>query len=282
MDYAFTKIVDDVPGSEGPVVDLQGRFFVVSPGRGSILQIDESAQTKREHANTGGVPAGLQVDRDNRLWVADMKLGLLRVTPEGQVEDVVREFEGAPMRGCNDCAFDPEGNLYITAPAGSNNDNPVGEIYCWTAQGQMRRLDGGYAFCNGIAVTADGSTLIVAETYTKSLWAYDIQGPGQVANKRLFAKLEDPNGLGPDGMDFDEEGFLLVAHFGGSSVDVFDPQGKLVERIGCPFAKVTNVHFGGPDGRTLYVTELSEISVWKTRWRRAGQPGYAFISSNKS
>jgi len=270
MMYEMVQVAADVPGSEGPVFDRVGRFFVVSPNNGSIRQVDEEAGTTREHANTGGVPAGLQVDDENRLWVADMKLGILSVTPGGQVADAVRQYEGAPIRGCNDCAFDSKGNLYFTAPAGSNAKDKVGELFCLTADGKVRRIDDGYAFCNGLAVDAADRTLIVAETYTKSLWAYDIDEPGKVSNRRLFATLPGDDAGGPDGMDFDIEGNLLAAHWKGSSIDVFDAQGTLMERIETSFDRPSNVHFGGRDGKSLYITELTNGAVWRTTWRYAG------------
>ena len=271
MTYELIQVAADIPGSEGPVFDRKGRFFVVASPNGSVIEIDEAAGTTREHANTGGIPAGLQVDADNNLWVADMKLGILRVSPDGQVADAVRQFEGQPIRGCNDCAFDSKGNLYFTAPAGSNAENHVGELFCLTADGKVHRLDEGYAFCNGLAVDADDRTLIVAETFTKSLWAYDLDAPGTVSNKRLFAKLPGDDAGGPDGMDFDVEGNLLVAHWKGSSIDVFDPQGSAIERIETPFDRPSNVHFGGEDGKSIYITELSNGAVWRTTWRCAGQ-----------
>ena len=200
-----------------------------------------------------------------------MKLGILRVSPDGKVADAVREYGGAPIRGCNDCAFDSQGNLYFTAPAGSSAEQRVGEVFCRTADGEVRRLDDGYAFSNGLAVDAGDRTLIVAETHTKSLWAYDVERPGVVSGKRLFGKLPGDTVGGPDGLDFDAEGNLLAAHWGGGSVDVFDAGGQLIERIETPFAKPSNVHFGGPDGQSLYITEHTHNALWRTTWRHAGQ-----------
>jgi len=273
MKRDFTLIARDIPGAEGPVFDRQGRFFMVAPDRGQLVQVTELGEVS-EFANTGGIPAGCQCDRENFLWIADMKWGILKVSPQGQVLPVVTEFEGRPMRGCNDCAFDSQGHLYVTAPAGSSDQEPVGEIYCRTADGQVRRLDGGYRFCNGIAVTADDATLMVAETFTKCLWAFDIVAPGQVAHKRLWATLPGDHFGGPDGMDFDSEGNLLVANWGGSSIDVFSPHGRLIERVMAPFTKPSNVHFGGPDGQWVYVTEHDHNGLWKFHWDRPGQPQY--------
>jgi gluconolactonase len=271
--YNIKKLASDIEGSEGPVLNSKGEFFMVAPNHGLIVAVSDAGEVTT-FADTKGIPAGLQCDPDDTIWCADMKLGLVSITPDGVVHDEITEFEGAPMRGCNDCAFDPDGNLYITAPGGSSADEPVGELYCRTTAGEALKLDDGFAFCNGIGVNNDGTLLIVAETMTKSLWAYDIISPGKVENKRLWATHPD-DGLGPDGMDFDTAGNLLVAHWGGSSIDVFDPSGALIERIKTPFEKPSNVHFGGPDRRDIYITEHDENGLWLLEsWKHQGQLQY--------
>lgn len=265
----FTMVAEGIPGSEGPVLDTAGRLFCVAPRDGQILRI-ESDGRKVPLADTGGTPAGLQVTADDRIWVADMKRGVLRVDPAGRLEHTISEYRGEPIRGCNDCAFDSHGNLYITAPAGSSVDEPVGELFCRLTDGTVRRLDGGYAFCNGLAVSADGATLIVAETPTKTLWAYDILSPGRVSERWVFGRLRGEHRGGPDGMDYDAEGYLLVTNHGGSAIEVFDIAGERAETIELPFAHPSNVHFGGEDGRDLYITEHTNNAIWRTRWRRPG------------
>lgn len=269
MAYEFKMLMDNVPGSEGPVFDTHGRFFYVSPNLGSVRYLDDQGQ-QQELANTGGVPAGLQVTASNNIWVADMKLGLLHITPQGKVTHTVSEFNGKPMRGCNDCSLDSQGNLYATAPAGSGAGKPEGELYCLTTDGKVHLLDGGYEFCNGLAVSEDDKTLIVAETHTKKLWAFDIVEPGKVTNKRLFATLSGDHEGGPDGIDFDAEGNLLSTNWGGGTIEVFSPTGEPIEVIKLPFAKPSNLHFGGEDGQDLYITEHTNNAIWKTRFHRPG------------
>lgn len=269
MTMSFQKVAESIPGSEGPVFNRAGRFFCVAPDSGQIVALDGDGQL-RELANTRGIPAGLQVDARDRLWLADMKLGILRISPDGGITDVVREYEGTPIRGCNDLAFDSKGNLYFTAPAGSSAERSVGEIYCRTRDGVVRRLDQGFAFCNGIAVSADDSTLIVAETHRKKLWAYDIRSPGIIAGKRVFATLSGEHFGGPDGIDFDAAGNLLATNWGGSCIEVFDSAAKRVELIPTPFAKPSNLHLGGVEGRELWVTEHTFMGVWKSRWHHCG------------
>ena len=263
------RIASGISGAEGPVFDRDGRLFCVEPPTGKVLEILADGAL-RELANTGGIPAGLQLHADGSIWIADMKLGILQVHADGRVVHIVREFDAKPIRGCNDLCFDSRGNLYFTAPAGSNDQHPTGEVYRRSADGVIERIESGYAFCNGIAVSADDQMLIVAETFTKRLWAYDLDDRGRSSNKRVFAMLPGEHRGGPDGIDFDERGNLLAANWGGGAIEVFDPTGRQIDRIVTPFAQPSNLHFGGESGRTLIITEHTNNAVWRTTWEHAG------------
>lgn len=273
----FSALVTGIPGAEGPCVSSNGRIFMVSSGAGSILEILPDGNAV-ELANTGGIPAGLQLNRDGSLLVADMKLGILRVTMSGAVQDVVRNFAGVPIRGCNDLAFDTRGNLYFTAPQGSSNENPCGELFCRKADGEVFLLDNGFAFSNGLAVSADDKTLIVAETFSKKLFSYEIIDPGEVSGKRVFATLSGEGCVGPDGMDFDADGNLVATNLGSGFLDIFDPAGSLIRRVSLPFKKPSNVHFSGPDSHLMLVTEHSTYGLWQFDYGMTGQLQYGWTN----
>ena len=265
----------DIPGSEGPCTTADGRIFMVAPNEGRVLEVMRDG-TVLEIANTGGIPAGLQLDRDGSLLVADMKLGILRVTMDGTVHDVVQEFEGKPIRGCNDLAFDSAGNLYFTAPAGSSIDNRVGELFCRLVDGNVIRMDGGFAFSNGLAVSSDDKRLIVAETWTKRLFAYEIVQPGVKTHKWIFATLSGDHFGGPDGIDFEADGNLIATNWGGGCLEVFDADGRMLQQITLPFSKPANVHFAGPNSTSLLVTEHDTNGLWELDYGSTGQAQYGW------
>ena len=273
---ALHPVVSGIPGTEGPCVTKDGRVFVVAPGEGRIVEVWLDGR-QRDFARTRGVPAGLQLDRDGDLLVADMARGILRVTPDGRVHDLVSAFEGRPIRGCNDLAFDTRGNLYFTAPAGSSDQNPCGELFCLLADGELRRLDAGFAFCNGLAVSADDRTLVVAETLTKRLFAYDLSAPGVAGPRRLFATLGGDHQGGGDGMDFDAEGRLVVAHWGGSRLEIFAPDGRRERVVPLPFSRPSNVHFLGPGSHQLLITEHDTHGLWLHDYGAPGQTQYGWL-----
>lgn len=256
---------------EGPVFDAEGWLYVVSPNDGRILRVDTDSGKADLWVGYDGIPAGLQFDSSGQLWVADMKRGILRSDHAGHIEPVVSKWNGRPMRGCNDCAFDSAGNLYFTAPAGSGPGKPVGEVFCLTADGAVHRLDGEYHFPNGIAVSADDRQLVVAETkVNRMLWVYDILHPGMVSQRRPLARLTGDGPSGPDGIEFDAAGQLLATNYSHDWLEVFDAAGRPRQHVRLPFARAANLHFGGSDGRDLIITEHQNHAIWITRWPHPG------------
>ena len=114
------------------------------------------------------------------IWIANMRRGILRLDNDRSIRPEVVEFDGKPIRGCNDLCFDHAGNLYFTATAGSSASKPAGEVFCRLASGEVRRMAYGLAFCNGIAVSDDGSRVFVAETFDCSIHLIELEGPGAV------------------------------------------------------------------------------------------------------
>ncbi|KAK7099756.1 diisopropyl-fluorophosphatase-like [Littorina saxatilis] len=297
--FEFSKIADGIAGAEGPVFDTKGNFYMVAPSvekngkhAGQVLKVDlNTGKTtlvcEPSVGEDGGVPAGCQCDKEGNIYVADMRLGILKVTPSGQYQQLFKvDSEGRTMQGCNDCSFDYNGNLWVTGPAGDiapseyrrSFEAPFGSVYCLTKPGKVIRIDTGLWFPNGLAVRHDESgeacQLIVAETPTKLLWSYDIKGPGLVSNKREWAKLPGNLEGGADGMDFDDKGNLLVAHWGTGHIEVFSPEGgSPAKRIPTPFKTPSNLHFQ-PKSRTVYMTEHDNNGLWKFEWETCGMPQF--------
>jgi gluconolactonase len=270
-----TVLISGYDSPEGPAFDRDGNLFFVNWLSSSIVRLTPEG-VAGEWFNTGGVPAGLAFHRDGSLYVADEGddiHGVLRITPDGQATILVDEYEGQPLNGANDLVFDHNGVLYFSDPWRSSAENPIGGFYRYFPDGRLERLDHGLAFPNGVAISADGAAVFLAETYTQRIHRYPIRADGNVGEREEFAVLTGEPG--PDGMAFDEAGNLYVAHFSGGRVAVFDPAGQLIEEIRVPGAKATNVAFGGPDRKTLVITDVETASVYQTRRDVAGQVLFA-------
>jgi len=150
----------------------------------------------------------------------------------------------------NDIVVDGRGNAYV------NNigfDFPGGEfapglVALITPDGAARKVADGLAFPNGMAVTPDNATLIVAESYGQTLTAFDIAADGDLSNRRTWAEVDDH----PDGICLDADGAVWYADVGTSRCVRVRQGGDVLGSIeldrGC-FACV----LGGPDRRTLFM-----------------------------
>ena len=274
---------------EGPTVGPDGWILNVCsftrdeswPTRGGDITATNLAApgcTKRLF-NTGaggvvGLPAALAFGPDGALYVTDEgHRAIIRVGPDGRRSRWVGSFEGKPLNGPNDLCFDADGSCFFTDPWGSSLENTIGGVYGYAPDvGGLHRIDAGMAFPNGIAMRHE--RLYVAETLRSCVWVYDIIGPGEAADRRLFCRqppVPDAPVSGPDGMAFDSEGNLLVTHFGSGHVYVYDVGGTEVERIPCGGTSPTNVCFGGRDHNTLFITVDDTGEMVTVNWGVRGQ-----------
>jgi sugar lactone lactonase YvrE len=142
---------------------------------------------------------------DGRLLVVSAGDGLLlRREPDGSLE-THSDLSSLSNHPWNDIVVDGRGNAYV---GNIGFDFPDGEfapgtLALVTPDGSARQVADGVAFPNGIVVTPDGSTLILAESYANRLTAFDIAADGRLSNRRVWADLGD--GV-PDGICLDAEG----------------------------------------------------------------------------
>jgi sugar lactone lactonase YvrE len=104
---------------------------------------------------------------------------------------------------------------------------------------------------NGIDLSPDGKTLYVDESETRELWAYRLDGD-KLAAPRLVKKFAD---FSLDGLRVDMDGQIFVARILKGTVVVLGPDGKIRREIALQAKEPTNLAFGGPDGRTVFVTQ---------------------------
>jgi sugar lactone lactonase YvrE len=185
---------------------------------------------------------------DGRLLVAGP--GLLRQERDGSLVD--HADLGGLSQGWNEIVVDGRDRAYINA-AGFNlmsGEPPApGIVAVVTPDGTARQAAGDVAFPNGMAVTADDSTLVVAESYANRLTAFEIGADGSLSERRVWAALGD--GV-PDGICIDAEGAVWYADVPNKRCVRVAEGGDVLQTIeldrGC-FACM----LGGPDGRTLFI-----------------------------
>ena len=255
---------------EGPTFDRQGNLFFVDWDEDAVYRATLEGEVSL-FVRSGGIPTGLAFHRDGRLFLADSGRGeVLAISPAGEITVVVSAFEGERLRGPNDLAFALNGDLYFTDPKGTSLENPVGSVYLLRPDGALERFAGGFAFPNGVMTheTGEGRYLYLAETLTQTIHRFALGADGRAASHERFAQLE-PRGEGPDGMAFDVEGNLYVAHYGAGVVVVLDSAGREIDRLPTGGACPTNVAFWGA---ALYVTEVERGQVLRFALGVEGKP----------
>ena len=132
---------------------------------------------------------------------------------------------------------------------------PTGHFHAYDASGRCVRHDLGFAVTNGPAWSDDGRTMFINDTVNGQVFAWDFDADrGALSNRRLWLRFAPDDGL-PDGMTLDAQGRLWIAHWGGRCVTAHDvSDAKELQRLSLPVSQVTNVAFGGPDLRTLFVS----------------------------
>jgi gluconolactonase len=240
---------------EGPSFDRQGVLHFVDWDARTVYRLTRD-RNLNPFVYTGGVPTGSKFHYDGRLFVADGDLGILAITPDGNVTAMATEWQGHRFLGPNDLVFKRNGDLYFTDPKDSDFEHPIGNVFILRQDGRVERFAGGFRFPNGIVLSNDERTLYLAETSPNHILAFELDEQGYEKTRRIFARLE--GGVGPDGMASGQDGNLYIAHFGKGVVAVINPQGELMAEIPTNGMKPTNVAFWNT---SLYVTEVEHSQV---------------------
>lgn len=254
---------------EGPCFDGAGNLYVVDIPHGRIFRIAPD-RTWTLLAEWDGEPNGLALHPDGRLFITDYKNGILSIHPEkGIIETVLGRRNSERFKGVNDLVFARNGDLYFTDQGQTGLQDPTGRVYRLRPDGGLDCLLQNGPSPNGLVLAADESVLFVAMTRDNSVWRLPLLPDGSTSKVGRFASFHGTSG--PDGMAADEAGNILLAHASLGAVFVLGPQGEPVARIAsCRGRTVTNLAFGGPDRRTIFMTNSETGSVLMAPWRAPG------------
>jgi len=234
---------------EGPLW-WQGAVWFTDIKQNSVHRFDPASGQKQSWRAPSQV--GFLAPLNNGHFVAGAKTGLYDFDPAGGHFALIRTVEpDRPANRLNDGAVDPTGRLWF----GSMDDEerqPSGMLYRFY-RGSLAPMDSGYVITNGPVFSPDTSILYHTDTLERCIYAFDLREDGSLANKRVFATIEEGAGY-PDGSVVDSEGCLWTGLFGGWSARRYAPDGRLLERVAFPVANVTKLAFGGTNLTTVYAT----------------------------
>jgi gluconolactonase len=256
------KIASGFQFIEGPVW-LPGDRLLFSDVPGNVVhqwsaEGNQVTEFLRPSENSNGLIAG---PNNSLILCQHSGRRVAMRSPSGVLTTVTDRFEGRKLNSPNDAVYHSDGSLYFTDPPyglEKQDDDPGKELafngVYRLAQGKLQVLTKDLSRPNGIALSPDEKVLYVANSdATRKLWMrYAVMPDGTLAAGRVFADVtaEKADGL-PDGLKVDEKGNVWATGPGG--VWVFSPEGKHLGTLK-PAEVPANVAFGGPDGKTLFMT----------------------------
>jgi sugar lactone lactonase YvrE len=261
-------IIDDLVFPEGPRWH-QGRLWFSDIHDHRVVVSDEegNAETVVEVA---GQPSGLGWLPDGRLLIVSMTDRRLLRFEHGQLVEVADLSDLAPYH-CNDMVVDQQGRAYIGNYGFDldGGEEPTGTtLVCVEPDGEAWVVVEQMLFPNGIVVTPDNRTLIVAESFGQRLSAYDIDADGSLANPRIWADLR-PNV--PDGICLDDEGAVWVADPAHRGVMRVKEGAGAIDWISTGDRRAIACVLGGRGGRTLFICTATSTDPQKCIDARAGR-----------
>lgn len=259
---------------EGPSFDGDGNLYCVDIPWGRIFKVDPKGEFTLV-AEYDGEPNGLKIHRDGRIFIADYRYGIMVMDPDKKVvEPFLQRVRLEHLRAVNDLVFGPDGALYFTDQGLTGLHDPTGRVFRVRPDGAVDCLLDNVPSPNGLVLDPSGTTLYVAATRGNAIWRVPLTRDGSVAKVGIFIQMS--GGGGPDGLAVDEAGGLAVAHVGIGAVWLFSKSGEPVARIQSREGHhTTNIAYGGPDRRDLYITESESGCILRARVEVPGLPMYS-------
>jgi sugar lactone lactonase YvrE len=188
-----------------------GRLWFSNWGADEIVAVDLDGNS--EVVGPGPSGAGWAVNwlPDDRMLITGSEL--IRVEPDG-ARLRHADLSHLSPHGWSEITVDGRGNVYVNTinfdfadfDVVLTSGQPLGKIALITPNGEVREAASEIAFPNGMVITPDNKTLIVAESFAARLTAFDIAGDGTLSHRRVWA-----DGVGPDGICLDADGCIWAS-----------------------------------------------------------------------
>jgi len=288
LDPAFERLIDPQAAvtragtgfifTEGPVWHPLDHYLLFSDMPGDVRRrLDRSGV--REVARPSNKGNGMTYDAALNLVVCEHATSsVARIAPDGRREVLASHFEGRELNSPNDLCIRSDGSIYFTDPwygrmAGFGVERPrelgwqgVFRIPPGSTSREPQLVTSRYLFSqpNGLCFSPDECLLYINDTEQANIRVFDVRPDGSLSEGRMFATgIRDPGRPGlPDGMKCDAEGNVWVTAPGG--LWVYNPGGRLVGKVAIP-EEAANMHWGGPDWRTLHVCATTSVYTIETR-----------------
>ncbi|HEU0120935.1 MAG TPA: SMP-30/gluconolactonase/LRE family protein [Bryobacteraceae bacterium] len=262
----FTPEHSFTSGVEGPATDKAGNVYAVSYQKTDTIG-KVTPDGKAELWVTmpeGSLGNGIRFTPSGRMFVADYKgHNILEIDPATKKISV---FAKVPTQSQpNDIALGPDGTLWASDPAWKEG---TGQVWRIDTDAKVTSVATGMSTTNGIEVSPNGKYLYVNESGSRKVWRFRIGKDKMLSDKKLLIEFPD---FGMDGMRADVKGNLYITRHGKGVVAIVSPKGKLLREVSVLGKSPTNITFGGPDGKTCYVTEVEHGRLVSFRVQHPGR-----------
>ena len=256
---------------EGPSFDRKGNLYVVDIPFGRVFRIDRKGEWEMV-VQYDGWPNGLKIHRDGNIYIADYRRGLLKLSPKtGKIEPVLETAFSESFKGLNDLHFADNGELYFTDQGQSGIADPSGRVWRLRPNGELQRLVSNAPSPNGITLNRKNSQVYVAITRAQQIWRLPLMAGGTPSKTGVAIQLSGGH-AGPDGIEADAEDGLAVCHL-GVGVWRFDSNCLPTHLVhgGKPHRLMTNIAYGGPGRRQLFITDSLNGEILRAEMPVAGK-----------
>jgi gluconolactonase len=260
---------------EGPSFDRKGNLWCVDIPFGRVFRVDPKGGWELV-VQYDGWPNGLKIHKDGRIFIADYRRGLMLLDAKsGRIEPLLETAFSEGFKGLNDLHFADNGDLYFTDQGQTGIADPTGRVYRLRESGELQRLVDNAPSPNGITMNAKNTQVYVAVTRAQQIWRLPLMAGGTPSKTGVAIQLSGGH-AGPDGIETDEEDGIVVCHL-GVGVWRFDSNCLPTHLVhaGKHHRLLTNVAFGGPERRTLYVTDSLTGEILTAAMPVAGKKMFA-------
>lgn len=286
---------------EGPIALDDGSVLLVEIASGHLTRVTKSGRVQRL-IRVGGGPNGAAIGPDGAVYICNNGGMEFSHSPDGQtlrpgpqprnysggrlerinlstlrVERLIDSVDGHKLRGPNDLVFDTRGGIYFT-DLGKVRQREIdrgGVFYAHPGCCEASTVAFPLVTPNGIGLSPDESTLYYAETEGARLWAFKLKAAGRISPEpwpspqgaRMLVAAPTNKYQRFDSLAIDAAGNIYVATLFHGGITVISPDGSRWHHIPLPDIYPTNLCFGGPELRTLFITlsgsgKLIAIENW--------------------
>ena len=259
---------------EGPSFDRAGDLYFTDLANSRVFKAKPD-RTIVLIAEYDGEPNGLKIHKDGRIIIADHRHGLMQLET---ATDMVKPYHTGPdkecFKGLNDLVFASNGDLYFTDQGATGLHDWTGRIFRLKVDGELQCVIDSIPGPNGLVLNMT-ETIVYVVTRQNNVWQIPMTRNGGISKVGQFAMLPCP---APDGLATDVEGNVWCAAPGLGVVWGWSRQGVPKYRIdSCAGHHLTNIAFGGPENRWLYMTEGDSFSILRAEMPAPGQPMFSHM-----